>query len=128
MILRLKEMAKYCIAEMRKNMEMYLSREEEATHREATECVLCNEDFTESNWKVRDHDHRTGEYRGACHNKCNINYFQYRYLPIFVHNLRGYDSHIILKEAFEIVEKKERIHATPQSCENHDLQYWRLNF
>ncbi len=117
MILKLKEIAKDCIAEMRKNTEMYLTKEEDVTHIEATQCVLCNEDFTVSNAKVRDHDHRTGEYRGACHNKCNINYFQNRYLPIFVHNLRGYDSHIILKQAFEIVEKKERIHATPQSTE-----------
>ncbi len=96
---------------------MYLTKEDEASHIEAKQCMLCNEDFTVSNWKVRDHDHRTGEYRGACHNKCNINYFQNRYLPIFVHNLRGYDSHIILKQAFEIVEKKERIHAIPQSTE-----------
>ncbi len=117
MIFKLKEIAKDCIAEMRNNDELYLSKEDEATHREATHCVLCNEDFTASNGKVRDHDHRTGQYRGACHNKCNINYFQNRYLPIFVHNLRGYDSHIILKQAFEIVEKKERIHAIPQSTE-----------
>ncbi len=117
MILKLKEIAKDCIAEMRKNTEMYLTKENEASHIEAKQCMLCNEDFTTSNWKVRDHDHRTGESRGACHDKCNFNYFQNRYLPIFVHNLRGYDSHIILKQAFEIVEKKERIHAIPQSTE-----------
>ena len=69
---------------MRRNTKMYLSVEEETTHREATQCVLCIGDFTKSNDKVRDHDHRTGQYRGACHNKCNINYFQNRYLPIFV--------------------------------------------
>ena len=117
MILKLKEIAKYCIEEMRRNTKMYVSVEDETTHREATQCVLCNGDFTKSNDKVRDHDHRTGQYRGACHNKCNIHYFQNRYLPICVNNLRGYDSHIILKQAFEIVEKKERIHAIPQSTE-----------
>ena len=58
MILKLKESAKYCIAEMRKNTEMYLTKDDEATHIEAKQCVLCNEDFTVSNWKVRDHDHR----------------------------------------------------------------------
>ena len=58
--IKLKEFAKDCIAEMRKNTEMYLSVADEVAHTEAKQCVLCNEDFTVSNWKVRDHDHRTG--------------------------------------------------------------------
>jgi len=116
-ILNLKEIAKYCIEEMRRNTNMYLSVEDDTTRREATRCVLCNGDFTKSNDNVRDRDHITGQYRGACHSQCNINYFQTRYLPICVHNLRGYDSHIILKQAFQIVETKERIHAIPQSTE-----------
>ena len=35
--------------------------------------------FTETNHKVRDRDHRTGKFRGASCNKCNIN-------NAFVHN------------------------------------------
>ncbi len=81
--------------------------------------MSCNESFGEekAKRKVRDHDHRTGAYRGACHNSCNINYYHNRYLPVFVHNLRGYDAHLILREAFDVVEKKERIHAIPNSTE-----------
>ena len=103
---------------MRENTKMLLSREEEKTHRAAGTCMLCNEGFGErGRMKVRDHDHRTGAYRGACHNSCNINYFQNRYLPVFVHNLRGYDAHLILKEAFDIAERKDKISAIPQSTE-----------
>ena len=36
---------------------------------------------------------------------------------MFVHNLRGYDAHLILREAFDVVGKKERISAIPQSTE-----------
>ena len=36
---------------MREHTEMYLSVEDEATHREATQCVFCNGEFTESNEK-----------------------------------------------------------------------------
>ena len=98
MVGRLKELAKECITEMRENTRMILSREEEVTHREAEACMLCNEGFggTKAKTKVRDHDHRTGAYRGACHSSCNINYVQNRYLSVFVHNLRGYDAHLIL--------------------------------
>ena len=117
MVLTLKELAKTCIQEMKENAEMYLTVEQETTHRVADSCFLCNGGFVQNNPKVRDHDHRTGAYRGACHQKCNINYYANRYLPIFVHNLRGYDAHLVLKQAFEIVGKKERINAIPQSSE-----------
>ena len=43
-----------------------------------------------------------GKYRGAAHTRCNINYNNNRYLPVVFNNSNGYDSHLILKEAFEI--------------------------
>ena len=74
---------------------------------EAQTCYLCNEEFEEEGClsKVRDHDHRTGAYRGAAHSKCNINYFSNRYLPVVFHNLSGYDSHVIIKQAYEICDE-----------------------
>ena len=44
---------------------------------------------------MRDHDHFTGNYRGAAHSKCNIAMRTVKKIPIFFHNLGGYDSHII---------------------------------
>ena len=49
--------------------------------------------------KVLDHDHITGEYRGAAHMHCNFQYYcstNWR-LPVFFHNLKGYDGYHILK-------------------------------
>lgn len=49
---------------------------------------------------VRDHCHITGIFRGAAHQKCNLNYRMdsrcWR-LPIFFHNLRGYTGHLLFK-------------------------------
>jgi len=57
--------------------------------------------FTTDDYKVRDHDHLTGGSRGAAHNSCNLKYSWRHYkLPVIFHNLKGYDSHLILK-AFE---------------------------
>ena len=50
--------------------------------------------------KVIDHDHITGKYRGAAHSSCNL---KLRIdpdkikIPVFFHNLRGYDAHLIMQ-------------------------------
>ena len=48
--------------------------------------------------KVKDRCHFTGKYRGAAHNKCNINCKITKDIPIVFHNLSSYDSHFIIKE------------------------------
>jgi len=47
---------------------MRLSPEQREQFRVAQTCYLCGGEFTEKNFPVRDHDHLTGEYRGAAHN------------------------------------------------------------
>jgi hypothetical protein len=48
--------------------------------------------------KCRDHCHITGKYRQALCNNCNIHYCVKKYLPVFFHNLKGYDGHFIISE------------------------------
>ena len=69
----------------------------------ATECHICSEDLGAD--KVRDHCHLTGTYRGADHSECNLQYRFTRatkfgvpsfFIPVVFHNMRGYDSHIII--------------------------------
>ncbi len=113
MIKELKKLSKKCIDEMRINTEMKLTKQEEEDFKNAKECYLCKKVIDKN--KVRDHDHRTGFYRGACHASCNINYYSNRYLPVVFHNLRGYDGHMIIKKAYEIGCKN--INAIPSSFE-----------
>jgi len=68
----------------------------------ATHCFLCNKEFKQGEKGVKDHDHLTGKYRGAAHNKCNLNYrikAKDVKIPCVIHNLRGYDAHLILSAA-----------------------------
>ena len=77
----------------------------EISYENTSNCYKCEElvdDEKCSCRKVRDHDHRTGAYRGAARSKRNINYYSNRYLPVYFHNLSGYDSHHIIKEAYNI--------------------------
>jgi hypothetical protein len=56
-------------------------------------------DFLEDNTApVYDHDHLTGEFRGVAHSICNLNYKVPRFIPIFFHNLSGYDAHLFIKQ------------------------------
>ena len=105
MIKELDKLSKECIENMKINKKMNeLTQREQFYFRSAKHCYICNKEFTEKNYKVRDHCHRTGKYRGPAHLKCNLDYFHNKYLPVVFHNLRGYDSHLIIKKAYEITK------------------------
>ena len=61
----------------------------------ATECWICHGELGLD--RVRDHCHLTGIYRGAAHNKCNLQYRKPKFIPVVFHNLSGYDSHLFIK-------------------------------
>ena len=58
----------------------------------------CDKLFDVEDDKVRDHCLKTGKYRSAAHGSCNINLKLSKKIPVIFHNLRGYDSHLIIKE------------------------------
>ena len=94
---------------MRKNTKIELSKQDKTRLFKAKCGHICNNKFNEDDVKVQDHDHRTGAFRGAAHAKCNINYYSNRYLPVVFHNVKGYDSHLIIREAYRIRENNIEI-------------------
>ena len=79
--------------------KLVMTPEDTEKHEAATTCALCGDMFDDTigGRKVKDHDHVTGEYRQALHSRCNSRLQHARFIPIYVHNLRGYDSHLIIK-------------------------------
>ena len=67
--------------------------------------------------RVRDHCHLTGKFRGAAHNECNLNYSFTRRIPVILHNLRGYDSHLIMQGIEKLKERK--INCIPNSTKKY---------
>ena len=47
-------------------------------------------------WKVRDHCHYAGKYRGAAHSTCNLKFNVPEEIPAAFHNGPNYDYHFII--------------------------------
>ena len=81
------------------NERLIMTEADQNAFNEAKSCWICGIEFDLRfpSTKVRDHDHMTGKYRGAAHSLCNLQLQQNMRIPVFFHNFRGYDSHIITR-------------------------------
>ena len=78
-----------------------LTVEEKINYNDQEVCYICEKEFdtiNKKNYKVRDHCHYTGKYRGAAHNACNLRYKVPTEIPVVFHNGSTYDYHFIIKE------------------------------
>ena len=78
-----------------------LTIKEKIHYNEQEICYICKKEFDNNDkkhYKVRDHCHYTGKYRGNAQNICNLRYKVPREIPIVFHNDSTYDYHFIIKE------------------------------
>ena len=78
-----------------------LTIKEKIQYNEQEICYICKKEFNkndEKHYKVRDHCHYTGKYRGAAHNISNLRYKIPKKIPVVFHNGSTYDDHFIIKE------------------------------
>ena len=97
-----------------------LTEKEQYEFEKAKICWICQKEFGEREKKGRDHCHFTGKYRGAAHNKCNLQFKKPKFTPVIFHNLSGYDAHLFVKNlgksegninAFRITKKNTLVSA-----------------
>ena len=114
-----------------------LTTKEKIYHNKQKICYVCKTEFNDNdkkNYKVRNHCHFTGKYRGAAHNICNLGYKVPKEIPIVFHNGSTYDYHFIIKELvkefegnFECLGKNTEKYTTfsvpiKKKVENKDLE------
>ena len=78
-----------------------LTIKEEIYHNKQKICYICKKEFNKDDkkhYKVRNHCHYTGKYRGAAHNICNLRYKIPKEIPIVFNNGSTYDYHFTIKE------------------------------
>ena len=98
------------------NKNLIMSAEEEKRFGLSNSCWICDELYYVRDDKVRDHCHITEKYGGASHWSCNINLKMGKKIPVMFHNLRGYDSHLMIKEVSKFGVKLSVI---PNGLEKH---------
>ena len=100
---------------------MRMSPEDVLNHSRAGVCHICEKPLAVGGTKdsVRDHCHITGKYRGAAHNACNLKLRLEPWktpIPVVFHNLRGYDSHLLMQAISSV---KGRVSCIPNNTEKY---------
>ena len=72
-----------------------LTKKEQKDFDSAKVCWICQKALGRA--RARDHDHFTGKYRGAAYMNCNLQFKKPDFVPVYFHNLSGYDSHLFIK-------------------------------
>jgi len=92
---------------------------ERVAHNAATICSTCESQFSKSNYKVRHHCHVTGQYIAPVCNNYNLQLKNRKvgnklFIPLFTHNKRSYDSHIIIKN---LHDPNAKVRVIPKNSE-----------
>ena len=75
-----------------------MTKEDNEDFKNSTKCWICDNYYVDNYIKVRDDCHIAGKYRGPLHRDHNINLKLNHKNPIVFHNLKDYDSNLIVQE------------------------------
>ena len=90
------------------NKPLIMTDRDQRSFRMTKRCYICRKKYREDDVPVRDHCHITGKYRGSAHQSCNLKLqisAEKIKIPVVFHNLKGYDSHFIINELGDIIQK-----------------------
>ena len=89
------------------NKPLKMTDDDELCFKRMNKCHICNKKYTDKDVRVRDYCHVTGKFRGSAHQECNLKLkitSESIKIPVVFHNLRGYDSHLIMQQIGEIAK------------------------
>ena len=83
-------------------------------------CYLCNKSLPKDrNERHLDHCHYTGEVLGYTHPICNMKRETPKRIPVIIHNFKGYDSHLIIRELCAVEDNLYNINIIPKNMEQY---------
>ena len=78
------------------NKNLIMTEKEEENFQPSNTCWICKKLIEDE--IIRENCHTTRKYWGTAHWKCNVNLKLTKIVPLIFHNLKGYDSHLIINE------------------------------
>ena len=129
------EEVEYCKKMVKRhfNTNLKMTDEDMDDFNRSNKCYICNEKYVEGVKPIKDHCRITGNYLGSAHDACcsklRMNPDKIR-IPVIFHNLRGYDSHLIMQQIGKIAKDKScvdkngerkdlKINAMPNNMERY---------
>ena len=103
------EEVEYCkgIVKKRFNKPLKMTENDELRFKQMDECHICGNRYTDKDVRIRDHCYITGKFWSSAHQECNLRPKitpESNKIPVVFHNLRGYDSHLIMQQIGEIAK------------------------
>ena len=102
------------------NKPLVMTEKNKLDFESSIKCHICKKQYSEKDIRVRDHCHITGNYRGSAHQDCNLKLRlspSNIQIPVFFHNLRGYDSHFIMQQIGEIAKNHVYKNKKGEECQ-----------
>ena len=72
------------------NKELVMTKEDNEDFKNSNKCWICDNNYIDTDVKVRDHCHITGKYRGSAHRDCNTNVNLNHIITAVFHNVKSY--------------------------------------
>ena len=112
------EESKYCSDVMKRdfNKELVTTKKDNEDFENSTKCWIFDNDYIDGDVKVSDHCHITKKYRASAYRDFNVNIKLNHKIPVVFHNLKNYDSHLIMQELGKFNLK---INIIPNGLEKH---------
>jgi len=119
-ILKLEDYATDAYKLLQKNKKTIIWKEgEKKKHYENKTCENCKTEYNPKNKRVAHHNHITGEFINSLCNECNLK-FQYKpFLPVYLHNLKGYDAHLFVNALYKYGSTGHDVSCIPNNEERY---------
>ena len=92
--------SRYCsdVTKKRFSKELVMIKEDNEDFENSTKFWICDNDYIDGNIKVRDHSHITGKCTDFQNREFIVRVKLNHKIPVVFHNLKSYDSHLIMQK------------------------------